>query len=231
MSVWWTQIMERFQRVVLILKAVADEMRVTYLNRSSKGSMWSHLLVFGWLLTLLCTIAAVQALCFGKHKVLPVGNTAGYQSGRPCGCVVSTLRRPSGWILSVSSASGEPSSAEVETALDERSAGTWTQHCTCRNEQRGGDATQPKRLTGLSIGWRGHTSPGQQVWRGCAVATGPCRWGQGLPSLWGGLHEEMCPVVELLHLWDQLPLAMRQQQTHNVQKLTRTQVEFCDIWF
>lgn len=59
--------MERFQRVVPILKAVADERRVTSLNRSSKGSMCSHLLVFGGLLTLLCTIAAVQAL-FGKHR-------------------------------------------------------------------------------------------------------------------------------------------------------------------
>lgn len=91
--------------------------------------------------------------------------------------------------------------------------------------------TQPKHLTGLSIWWRGHTSPGRQVWRGCAVATAPCRWGQGLPSPWGGLHEEICPVVELLHLWDLLPLAMHQQQTHNVQKITRTQVEICDIWF
>lgn len=36
-------------------------------------------------------------------------------------------------------------------------------------------------------------------------------------------------MVELLHLWDLLPLAMQQQQTHNVQKITRTQVEICDI--
>lgn len=76
--------------------------------------------------------------------------------------------------------------------------------------------SRPERsTTEPSTRRRGPTSPGRQAWRGCAAATGPCRWGRGLPSLWGGLHEEMCPVVELLHLWDLLPLAMQQKQTHD----------------
>lgn len=61
---------------------------------------------------------------------LPVSSTAGCRSRKPCGCVVSTSQRLSGWTSGVSSASAEPSSAAAATAPAARSAGTWTQRCT-----------------------------------------------------------------------------------------------------
>lgn len=44
-------------------------------------------MLFGWLLRV---FMAIIKFALGKGPSLPVGNTAGYQSGRPYGCVVST---------------------------------------------------------------------------------------------------------------------------------------------